>query len=706
MSFFKNLKTGRRLTAAFGAVLALMAVMVIVGISQMRTLDARVAQIGEVEWQNTVYANDMLDAANEIALASLEALLADDPAAFERRIAAIEGSRQASNEASRSLEPMLYLPESQALFRRAVEERTSFREVTDRALAAARTNQRVGAAMYFEEVEPVFDRYLASIVELVDLQGRVVEEAVAAAHTAYGRGRTMLLVLGLLALLIGVTLAILITRSITVPLDQVVGVMKEINMGHLSHRLRLGRKDEIGALADEMDGLNDNIQQHIVGILNELADGNTNVRIDRADDRDEIAPAMERIVGSLQGLVEETNALIAAAKAGQLTTRGNAAAFKGGYREIVAGINETLDAFSQPIDEAAEVLARVADKDLTARMDGDYQGEFARIKQAMNSAVADLEETLGQVASGAEQVGAAASQVSAGSQSLAQGTNEQASSLEEVGSSLQEMSSMTRQNAANAQEGRSLSQTARESTAKGVEGMQQLASALNQIKSSADQTAKIVKTIDEIAFQTNLLALNAAVEAARAGEAGKGFAVVAEEVRNLAMRSAEAARTTADLIEQSVRNAESGVHLGEGVVVSLSEIDERVTKVREVIAEISASSEQQAQGINQVNVAVEQMNSVTQATAANSEEAASAAEELSSQAETMRGLVGQFRLSGASASSQQRAAFRVPFIPAPSAPGRKKANGKSAGNGHSPRFDAAAVIPFGDEDDSRTLREF
>jgi methyl-accepting chemotaxis protein len=186
--------------------------------------------------------------------------------------------------------------------------------------------------------------------------------------------------------------------------------------------------------------------------------------------------------------------------------------------------------------------------------------------------------------------------------------------------------------------------------------MQRLSEAIEKIKLSSDKTAKIVKTIDEIAFQTNLLALNAAVEAARAGDAGKGFAVVAEEVRSLAMRSAEAAKNTADMIDESVDNAENGVALNQEVLKNLQEINERATRVSEVIMEIAAASEQQNEGIRQISGGIEQMNQITQHNAANAEESASAAEELSGQAYEMQSMVANFKLSKVHQSSRTRMA--------------------------------------------------
>lgn len=240
---------------------------------------------------------------------------------------------------------------------------------------------------------------------------------------------------------------------------------------------------------------------------------------------------------------------------------------------------------------------------------------------------------------GADQTTSAAGQVAAASQSLAQGASEQAAALEETSSSMEEMSSMTTQNADNANAAKKLAEGALGSSRKGGEAMQRMSTAIDDIKRSSDETAKVVSTIDEIAFQTNLLALNAAVEAARAGEAGKGFAVVAEEVRNLAQRSAVAAKTTADLIGESVKNADTGVGISKEVAEALTEIAQGSQKVNDLVAEIDAASNEQAQGIGQINTALTQMDQVTQSNAASAEESASAAEELSSQAEELRRMV-------------------------------------------------------------------
>jgi hypothetical protein len=248
------------------------------------------------------------------------------------------------------------------------------------------------------------------------------------------------------------------------------------------------------------------------------------------------------------------------------------------------------------------------------------------------------------LADGASQVAAASAQVSSASQDLAEGASEQASSLEETSSSLEELSSMTKQNANNADQAKQMMAQARQIVAKVDNHMNGMVAAINEISKSSEETGKIIKTIDEIAFQTNLLALNAAVEAARAGEAGAGFAVVADEVRNLAMRAAEAAKNTNNLIDNTLKVVKNGSDVTLMTKEAFGENTAIAAKVGELIDEIAAASNEQAQGIDQINKAVAEMDKVTQQTAANAEESASASEEMNAQAEQMKVFVNELLL--------------------------------------------------------------
>jgi methyl-accepting chemotaxis protein len=386
--------------------------------------------------------------------------------------------------------------------------------------------------------------------------------------------------------------------------------------------------------------------------------------------------------------------------------------------ELSKEIEKNAKAAEDFLDEAGNVLERLANRDVAIRVVGEYDGSYDRLKGLLNSAVENLDTALYQVSAASNEVSTACGEITSASQSLAQATSRSAGTIEEVTSNLQEMTSMATQNARNSQEARTLADAARSSADKGADNMNKLSQSIEKIKASSDETAKIVKTIDDIAFQTNLLALNAAVEAARAGDAGRGFAVVAEEVRNLAMRSAEAARMTAQMIEGSVKNAEEGVQFNREVIENLGEITSRVRRVGEVMQEIAAASEVQSQTVTQVNQSMDELSKLTQQNAATSEETASAAEELTGQANSLIEMVGEFTLSGGEAPQArtlQRPAIaqppmrqarprppslRPPMPPQRAAmaqrPGAPRAAVKSTANGTG-KPSPAAVFPLDDD---------
>ena len=349
-------------------------------------------------------------------------------------------------------------------------------------------------------------------------------------------------------------------------------------------------------------------------------------------------------IGAIDALFGDVDRLSQAAIAGQLATRADPAAHQGDFRKIVEGFNGTLDAVMKPITDTAGVLEQLAHRDLRARVGGTYQGDHARIKDAVNTTAEALHDAMAQVAQAVNQVSSAAGQIASSSEAVASGASEQASSLEETAASLESMSSMTKQAAESAEHANALAGEAKGAAAEGATAMVQMTEAMASIKASAEGTSQIIRDINEIAFQTNLLALNAAVEAARAGEAGRGFAVVAGEVRSLAMRSKEAAGKTEALIRRSVSEAGMGEAAARRVNAKLDDIRAAVSKASDIVAEIATSARDQATGIDEINKAMGQMNAVTQQNAASSEESSSAAAELSGQSEELAAMIGTFRV--------------------------------------------------------------
>jgi methyl-accepting chemotaxis protein len=528
----------------------------------------------------------------------------------------------------------------------------------DRAAAATRFAE---AAAIQVKVTAQFEKLREDsqqLLEVIDQTVAVTHKDAGALHgraataTAAARwvlGLAFLVAAGLLTLAGGL-IARAVNRGLGALRQKSLQLTSAVSEGRLSARADATSVD--GEFRPIVEGMNQTMDaftrpmQFTAEYVGRLATGDIPPKItDRYEgDFNAIKQNLNRCIDAIGALVQDAQALSVAAIEGKLSTRADVSKHQGDYAKIVAGVNGTLDAVMGPINEAAQVLEKLAQRDLRARMAGSYRGDHTKIKDALNATGEALHQSLSQVAQAVNQVSSASAQIASSSQAVASGASEQASSLEETSSSLESLSSMTKQAAGNAQQANGLAQRARSAAIEGGTAIAQMTGAMVKIKASAEGTSQIIKDINEIAFQTNLLALNAAVEAARAGEAGRGFAVVAEEVRSLALRSKEAANKTEELIRQSVKEAGEGEVTAKRVTEVLTEISGSVTKVTDIVAEIAASAKEQSAGIDQINRAMSQMNSVTQQSAASSEESSSAAADLSGQAEELAAMVGSFRL--------------------------------------------------------------
>ncbi len=440
-----------------------------------------------------------------------------------------------------------------------------------------------------------------------------------------------------------------------------------------------------------------NVQKPLLALkagAEQLSEGNTGFALEIKNRNDEVATLTQSfmtVCGSLQAMVADTDTLVQAALAGELKTRADADKHKGDFKKIVEGINHTLDAVTAPVEEAAGVLkelslgnlnvsvtgdfqgdhaiikhalnetiaslkryisetsyvlSELSEKNLTVTITSEYRGDFVELKDSINGIVASLNDMLYEIGATADQVAAGTTQVSAGSQTLSQASVEQASSIEELSATISDLADHTRSNAARAMTASGLTAAAQASAQSGNKKMHALQVAMEAINETAGNIRKIIKVIDDIAFQTSILSLNAAIEAARAGQYGRGFSVVADEVRNLAQKSADAAKETTALINNSIKKAAAGTRIADDTSATLLEITTSVEQAAALVKEIAEASNEQATGIAMVNTGLSMMGDMVQQNSATAEQSAATAQELSGQADMLREMVEEFQLIG------------------------------------------------------------
>ena len=872
MQWMENMKIGAKLLVSFIIMALLCGVVGIVGIINVQTLqqanvknfETMTLPISEVGQISTSY--------QRMRVIVRDMIIENSPELIKSNADKVKIRNDEIDQAAAAFAATITDPDIQAVYDDFVASRQVLAQEFEKVRALAFENRDAEA---FALMADSGSYEIAASVEM-DLINQLVPMKLEAAHTtaaadqaAASKAITTMILVTILAFVVALVFGLVLRMLISTPLQKANQVISEMSKGHFNGRLKMDRADEIGQMAQSLDGFSDDLQNVLIGTITQLANGDLSAQIEAKDDHDELTPALKLIITTIQNLISETRGLADAAVAGQLQTRGNAAAFSGGYQEIITGINATLDTVIKPIhvatdyvqrigqgeipakitetypgdfntlitainacidglgalEEANLILAKLGKNDFGDKIEGDYlgifgemsasinnirrkldhiedinnniangdmcdleilsakgsygekdklipsfinmltnlktlvdetntfaecavagdltyrsaaadalpgeyakviiglnatldainapineaagvlqelsqghldigvtgtyhgdynrikdalnqtttflksyvdeitstleaigqgnlnlqintdyRGDFQAIKTALNDITTNLSETMTEINMAAGQVDIGARQISDGGQALSQGTTEQASAIQQLTASIEEVAAETKRNASNANQANELAVNVRSNAEKGNSQMATMISAMENINDSSNNISKIIKVIDDIAFQTNILALNAAVEAARAGQHGKGFAVVAEEVRNLAARSAEAAKETTGLIEGSIEKVGVGTKIADETAESLKEILSQIDQVTGLVGTIARASNDQASEIAQITQGIEQVSQVVQTNSATAEESAAASEELSGQAEMLKNRVETFQL--------------------------------------------------------------
>ena len=709
MEFLRNVSVVWRLGMGFGLLLLLVAAVVATGATGSAVQKRAMQQVVEVNVAKVRLLSDMLDANNQMMVVRREMLIrqGDGLAEDEARIAALVARYEASWAAYQALPAQ---PEDKAVGDAIAAARAVARPLNKQMSEQLQQGDFAAAtALTLGAVQAAAKGWNQALSEGVVYEEKESREAAAEAIRLGERTLLQLLVLGAIALVVGIAASVLIGRSLTGPLARAVGLATRMAKGDLAHDVHLGGRDEItqlgnamatvrqsvqgaitaqldmarqheaGAISHRMDetafpgdfgrmiratnelvGSHVAVEFHIVEVMQRYAIGDLSRDLDSyPGEKAVLTTTMATVKASLMAINQQIETLASAARAGDFSVRGDEPAFQFQFRAMVAQLNGMMASSQASIADLSQVLRAISTGDLTSRMDGRYEGVFAQMRDDANVTAVQLTGIVQQIQGAAGSINDAAQELAAGHNDLSRRTEQQAANLEEAAASMEELTSTVRQNAELANQADHEAHAAGAAVKATEQAIAQMAAVMSEIDQSSARIGEISSVIDGIAFQTNILALNAAVEAARAGENGRGFAVVATEVRTLAQRAGTAAKEIKDLIDESSSKVKTGLSVTVQSEAAIARLTQASSRTNQLMSDIAAATKEQAAGIEQVNQVVVQMDQVTQQNAALVEEATAASRALEQQAHALTKSVAVFTLEDPAAGLRRRGSLQA-----------------------------------------------
>nr|WP_312131733.1 methyl-accepting chemotaxis protein [Stenotrophomonas pavanii] len=706
MNYLRNVRVAWRLGLGFGLLLLLVAAVVATGATASVVQKRAMQQVVDVSVAKVRLLSQMLDANNQMMVVRREMLIrqGDDRSSDEKRIADLVKRYEASWSAYQALPGDA---EGKAIAETIAAKRAIARPLNKQTSELMEQGDYPGAvALTLGPVQEAANGWNKALSDGVDFEEKESRKAAAEAIRLGERSLLQLLVLGGVALLVGIGASVMIGRSLTGPLARAVNLAERLSKGQLDQEFRLGGRDELTHLGEAMASVRQSVQaaigaqlqmaeQHEAGAIryrmdasafpgdfgrmvqatNSLVESHVEVELlmaevmqryaigdlsrdlpDYPGEKSTLTRTLAAVKQSLMAINAQIDELARAARAGDFSMRGDAAAFQFQFKAMVEHLNGMMASSQASIADVSDVLRAISHGDLTARMDGEYDGVFARMRDDANTTTAQLTGIVQGIQAAADSINNAAQELAAGNNDLSRRTEQQAANLEEAAASMEELTSTVRQNAELARQADSEAHAAGAAVRETEQAMAQMASVMGEIDQSSARISEISTVIDGIAFQTNILALNAAVEAARAGEQGRGFAVVASEVRTLAQRAGVAAKEIKELIEDAAAKVKSGLAVTVESEAAIARVAQASSRTTQLMSDIAAASKEQAAGIEQVNQVVVQMDQVTQQNAALVEEATAASRALEEQAHALTTSVAVFKVEGAVVSAVPRRA--------------------------------------------------